>query len=353
MRTLALCCAMVLAAVPGPAQNIIMTTSSAVLDQATIADVDFVRSTTPKWLFTIDLRVSPPGNPVADLIMEIDGDLALAGGRTGENITVLTTLPFTVNESLTLTNLDLARPGIKGTYTFDTDALTRLGVRDIALSGTRLPSGTYTLNIVVYKLQDGQRTSVKARGKIVFVLGNPSSVELLFPSDGDAMVGQYPLFQWLYDGQLSRISVFERLPGQASPEEATAGVPHLVQEVAGLSLQYPASGVRTLQPGKTYVWFVDGLLRSAGGTVQTARSSLRSFTVTAGGAPIPTESLLDRLERALGPRYKTLFDQIRANEYEASGVLTLNNTPITPAQLDTLITLIRRNPDLVRGVHVE
>lgn len=353
MKIYALWCATVLAAAPGPAQNIIMTTSSAVLDQATIADVDFVRSTTPKWLFTIELRVSPPGNPVSDLIIEIDGDLALASGRTGENVTMLTTLPFTVNESVTLTNLDLARPGIKGNYSFNTDALSRLGVKDIALSGTRLPAGTYTLNIVVYKLQDGQRTAEKARGKIVFVLGNPSSVELLFPTDGDPAVGQFPLFQWLYDGHLSRISVFERLPGQASLEEAIGGVPHIVQEVAGLSFQYPTGGVRTLQPGKTYVWFVDGLLRSAGGTVQATRSSLRSFTVTGGGSILREETLLDRLEQALGPRYKTLFDQIRANEYGPSGVPTLNNTPATQAQLDTLITLIRQNPDLVRGVHIE
>ncbi len=337
----------------GPAQNIIMTTTSAVLDQATIADVDFVRSTTPKWLFTIELLVSPPGNPVADLILEMDGDLALANGRTGENVTVLTTRPFTVNGSLTLTNLDLASPAFKGTYRFNTDALTQLGVKDIALSGTRLPAGTYTLNIVVYKLENGQRTAEKARGKIVFVLGNPSSVELLFPTNGDSMVGQFPLFQWLYDGQLSRLSVFERLPGQASLEEATSGVPHLVQEVTGLSLQYPTSGVRALQPGKTYVWFVDGLLRSAGGTVQTARSTLRSFTVSTGGPDPREETLLDRLEQALGPKYKSLFDQIRANEYHSSGVLRLNNIPITPDRLDTLITLIRQNPDLVRGVHVE
>jgi hypothetical protein len=83
------------------------------------------------------------------------------------------------------------------------------------------------------------------------------------------------------------------------------------------------------------------------------RSPLRSFTVSTTGSLALEETLLDRLERALGPKYKALFDQIRANEYTPSGVLTLNNSPITPAQLDKLISLIRQNPDLVKGVHVE
>jgi len=187
----------------------------------------------------------------------------------------------------------------------------------------------------------------------VFVLGNPSSVELLFPTDGDQSVTQFPLFQWRYDGSLSRVSVFERLPGQTTLEEATSGVPHLVQEVAGLSLQYPTAGVRTLQPGKTYVWFVDGLVRSAGGTIQTAHSALRSFTVSTGGSPAIEGTLLDRLERALGPRYKSLFDQLRTNAYNASGDLMLNNRPMNSGQLDSLLNLIRQNPNLVTGAHVE
>ncbi len=353
MKPFVLCCAIVLAAVPGSSQNIVMTTTSAVLDQATIADVDFIRSTTPKWLFTIDLRAVPPGTPVSNLVIGIDGDFALASGRSAEDVVVLTTLPFTVDGSLTLTNLDLARPGIKGNYRFDTDALIRLGVRDIALSGTQLPAGTYTLNIVVYQLENAQRGAEKARGRVVFVLGNPSSVELLFPVDGDRAVGQFPLFQWLYDGKLSRLSVYERLPGQASLEEAVEGVPHIVQEVAGLSFQYPSAGVRSLQPGRTYVWYVDGLLRSAGGTLQATRSSLRSFTVTSGGSDTQEETLLDRLERALGPRHKSLFDQIRASEFGPSGVPRLDDAPLTPAQIDSLITLIRRNPDLVRRVYVQ
>jgi len=349
----ALCCAGLLAVAPAAAQHVVMTTSSAVLDQATIADVDFVRSTTPKWLFTIDLRVASPGNPVEDLVLEITGDLALANGRSATGITVLRTLPFTVTESLTYTNLDLARPGVRGEYTFYSDKLSALGVKDIALSGTRLPAGTYTLNIVIYKYQNGVPTAEKDRGKIVFVIGNPSSIELLFPPDGDKTVGLFPLFQWLYDGPLSRISVFERLPGQASLEEAAGGVPHIVQEVSGLSFQYPTSGVRALQSGKSYVWFVEGLLRSTGGTVQAVRSPLRSFTVSSDGSPVPEESLLDRLERALGPAYKALFDQIRANEFTSAGVLTLDDTAITPAQIEQLIALIRQNPGLVKGARVE
>jgi hypothetical protein len=189
----------------------------------------------------------------------------------------------------------------------------------------------------------------------VFVISNPSTVELLFPPDGDTGVGQYPLFQWIYDGPQSRISVYERLSEQGSLEDAASGVAQLVQEVPGTSFLYPTSGARVLQPGKSYVWFVEGLVQSAGGTVQTIRSQLRSFTVAIPGtsSTAPTESILDILERALGPKYKSIFDQIRSGEYSASGQLTQDGSSITPEQLRSLVNRFQENPDIVRAVRVE
>jgi hypothetical protein len=350
MKAIVLLSAIFLLAFPAQGQKIQMTTSSAVLDQATIGDVDFVRSTTPKWLFTIELHADPAGESIPNVVIDLNGDLSLANGNTQADVVTLTTLPFSVNGSLVLTNLDLARSGIRGEYHFNEDKVEQLGVKDVALSGTRLPAGTYTLRLSVH-LRGG--FTELARGKIVFVLTNPATVELLFPPDGDASVGQFPLFQWLYDGTQSRISVYERLSERSSLEEAASGVPHLVQDVSGTSFQYPTAGARTLQPGKSYVWFVEGLIRSAGGTVQTTRSTLRFFTVTPQGTAAQAESLLDILERALGPKYKTLFDQFRFDEFTTPGSLMLNGSPITAEELNALISLIRQNPDLVQSVQAE
>jgi hypothetical protein len=343
-------CAALLLASTSEAQRIQLATSAAVLDQATISDLDFVRSTTPKWLFTIELRVDPPLESVSNIVVDVNGDLSLADGRSQTDVVTLTTLPFSVNGSLSLTNLDLARSGIRGDYCFYDSKIEQLGIKGVALSGTRLPAGTYTLRLGVHIR--GSFTEL-ARGKIVFVLTNPSAVELLSPIDGDAAGGQFPLFQWLYDGAESRISVFEKLPGNSSLEDAVTGVPHLVQDVPANSFQYPTAGARVLQPGKSYVWFVEGLVRSAGGIVQTIRSQLRSFTVVPSGMAAQAESLLDILERALGPKYSALFEQLRRDEFSTPGLLMLDGTPITPQSLRTLIDQIQQNPDVVHSVRVE
>jgi hypothetical protein len=355
IRSLAVFCTLLLLATRVPAQKIQMTTSAAVLDQVTISDVDFGRSTSPKWLFTIELNADPPDESVKDLVIEITGDLKFASGKAEQDVMILKSLPFELKGRRVFTNIDLSRLGIKGEYTFDNTKIDRLGVKYIALSSTRLPSGIYTLNISVYQNLSGSPGPELAHGKIVFVISNPSTVELLFPPDGDTGVGQYPLFQWIYDGPQSRISVYERLSEQGSLEDAASGVAQLVQEVPGTSFLYPTSGARVLQPGKSYVWFVEGLVQSAGGTVQTIRSQLRSFTVAIPGtsSTAPTESILDILERALGPKYKSIFDQIRSGEYSASGQLTQDGSSITPEQLRSLVNRFQENPDIVRAVRVE
>jgi hypothetical protein len=343
-------CAALLFASTVQAQRIQLATSAAVLDQATMNDLDFVRSTTPKWLFTIELRVDPPTESVSNIVVDVNGDLSLANGRSQTDVITLTTLPFSVNGSLSLTNLDLARSGIRGDYRFYDSKIEQLGIKGVALSGTRLPAGTYTLRLSVHIR--GSFTEL-ARGTIVFVLTNPSAIELLFPVDGDPGVGQFPLFQWLYDGVESRISVFEQIPGNSSLEDAVTGVPHLVQDVPGRSFQYPTAGARVLQPGKSYVWFVEGLVRSSGGTVQTVRSPLRSFSIAQSGMASEAESLLDVLERALGPKYKTLFDQLRRDAFSTPGLLMLDGTSITPESLRALINQIQQNPDVVQSVRIE
>lgn len=354
MRTLALFLLAACAVLPAPAQRLEIVCTQAVLDAATISDVDFVRSTTPKWLFTIELRTVPAGSTISNVVLLISGDLALASGEVARNVIQMTTTAFTVTGSRILTNFDLARADLRGDYRFDDGALTEIGVRDVALASTKLPAGVYTLRVQAYQRQNGTDTDIgRPKNPIIFDLRNPSSVELLLPADGETAVGLYPLFQWLYDGTESRIAVFERLPGQGSLEETIGGVPHLREEVTGHSFQYPSAGVRALQPGSTYVWYVDGLSRSSGGTLQPIRSLLRSFTVATRETPTPESSILDALELALGPQYKPLFDRLRADRMTATGAFRLNDSTLTTDQLLQFISTLRRSPELVRGAYVE
>ena len=358
MRILALFSIALLLAAPATAQfdaeRIEIACTQAVLDQMTISDVDFGRSTTPKWLFTIELRTLPTGSSMTHVYLVLSGDLHLSTGETATDVIRLTTPQFTVNGTKVITNIDLARMELRADYQFDDEKISDVGVKDVALATSRLPAGIYTIRVEAYREVGGNITDLgRPRSPIVYDLRNPSSVELLLPADGDDAIGPFPLFQWLYDGAESRIAIFEKLPGQGSLEETVGGVAHVSQTVRGNSYQYPTGGVRSLRPGATYVWFVEGLSRSSGGTSQPVRSPLRSFAVTSSGKVGPEQSILDLLELTLGPEYKPLFDQIRANELTESGLFRLNDTTLTMDQLLQLLSALRRSPELVRGARIE
>jgi hypothetical protein len=343
MRNLSLLCAILVTAVLARAQNIEVTTQAAPVDILTINDVDFLNSTTPKWLFTIDMRLNPPGGS-ANATMTLEGNIVLSNGESFPQALSYRSQQFAVSPNRSLTNLDL--PSLKQDYHFSEVAKKRL--QEIALPSGKLPAGTYTFTVVVTRVSGGS-----AKGSFAYVLTNPSSLELLFPFDGDAAVSQFPLFQWLYDGPTATLTIFERLPGQASNQETASGTPLFSQDLTGNFFQYPGSGVRSLQPGKTYVWTVQGRVRTTGGTNQPIKSPIRSFTVAASGGLSSGASYLAELERALDPKYKPVFDQIRDGGLLPSGVLRLNGSSITSEDLLRIINQIRAGSASVQSLRIE
>ncbi len=346
MRNLTLLCAVVATVVLAHAQDIKVTTQSAPVDILTINDVDFLKSTTPKWLFTIDMMLNPPTGST-DATMNIEGSILLATGESFPQAVSYTSRQFALSPGRTLTNLEL--PSLKLSYRFSEVAKKRL--EESALPSGKLPAGTYTFNVTVTRVAGG--IPYHAERPITYVLTNPSALELLFPFDGDVAVSQFPLFQWLYDGTTATLSIYERLPGQASNEETASGTPLFSEDLTGNFLQYPGSGVRSLQPGKTYVWTVQGRVRTTGGTNQPIKSPLRSFTVAASGGLSSGASYLTELERALDPKYKPIFDQIRDEGLSPSGVLRLNGSSISSEDLLRIINQIRASSVSVQSLRIE
>jgi hypothetical protein len=347
---LALPVVIVLLATPGQAQSIVLdpppfTTPANTLS---LGDVDFLNSTTPRWLFTINLR-NTTSNTVS-IRLRISLDVNLANGQNFAMAIVLRTTPFDVSPSgRTVTNLDMGRTRAIPEEEYTVNATARRAFEDLALPGGTMPAGIYRFIVEVLPVDGSQGNS----GGFEIRLTNPSSVRLLAPVDGDLFTSQFPLFQWQYDGRRSEISIFEKLEGQSSLEEAANGIPHLRTTVETNSFQYPNSGVRNLQPGKTYVWYVEGLATTSGGTSIGTRSPLRYFRVAEQGATQSVSSLLDELERALGPNYKGVFDQIRADGLSPSGTMRLNGATLSTSDLQQLLNQIRRNPDLVSSVVLE
>jgi hypothetical protein len=220
---------------------------------------------------------------------------------------------------------------------------------DLARPSGIMPSGTYAFHVTV---EPRGAAGPPAQDAFAFVLTNPSNIELLLPADGDAAVSPFPLFQWQFDGTRSTLFLFEQLPGQVSSEETASGIPLLSADVTTTSYRYPTSGVRALLPGKTYVWYVEGHIRTSGGTDVALKSPLRSFTVALGSGT-PTATLLDQLEAVLPLKYKPVFDRIRAEGLTQTGTIRLNNDAITQPDLMNLINMFRTNPDAVLSVELE
>jgi len=309
----------------------------------TVNDLDFLHATTPKWLFTISMRAEG----AVEAVMSIEVDAMLAGGEVYPDAVVLTTEPFTINNALVITNIDLRNqtPGIDY-YLVDENAKQRL--EESALPGGRIPAGMYAFNVTVRPATGGSPTTVT----FTIQPTNPTSLQLLFPLPGEQTANTFPLFNWFYDGPRSRISVYEQLPGQSSLEETASGIPHLTATVEANSFQYPASGSRILEAGKAYVWLVEGLSDVSGGSEVSLKSEIRSFTVSSGQTSWDL-GMLTELEGAIGPNHKAVFDQIRAEGLSPEGGMYLNGSAISPGDLLRLINLFRQNPDAVSTVGIE
>ena len=331
------------------AQVITVRSVTAPVDLLTVNDVDFVKATTPKWLFTIEITVAPPGTTM-NVIMRVQVDVALATGEVFINAVNIETSPFAVTGTRTFTNLDFTAPGFVASSQTDPTARERL--EQTALPSGVVPAGIYNFRVEVVPASGGQ----SARDEFRFTLRNPSTVQLLAPMEGETVNTPFPLFQWVFDGGSATVSVYEKLEGQATYEEAASGVPILTEEVTTPYFQYPTAGARSLQPGRTYVWFVEGRVRRSGGSDQLVKSQLSSFTLSrqAGiGSAGPTVSLLDELERALGPRYASLFDQLRKEGFAATGDIRVDGSSISSLDILEILNRFRTSPESVLSVRVE
>lgn len=324
--------------------QISVTTLAAPVNALSITDLDFLHSTTPKWLFTINM--SAPGR--VNAIMTINLDVQLANGSTYMQAAQFISKIFSINGARTVTNLELGKGKAipDSMYIFNQGAKTAF--QDVALPSGAMPAGSYMFRVDV-RTVDGSSTDTKF---FTFVLSNPSTPVLMAPSDGETVVEEFPLFEWQYDGPRATIAIFEALPGQLSLEEIASGTPHLTATVSTRSFRYPATGARVLQPGKRYVWYVTGLVGVAGGTSLQLRSQPRSFTVSTSRRN-SIAWLLQELESALPTTWKPVFDRIRAEGLSPSGTFRFNGSPISITDLLKVLNDIRSNPESVSAVNLE
>lgn len=337
-----------LACPPAGAQpSVTVQTITAPVNTLTVGDIDFLNSSTPRWLFTVTMSTAHP-NPL-DITLRLRVTVVLASGEHLGDVISMVTQPIELIQARSITNLDLRNESVMRREDYVVNQASRRRLEELALPSGMLPAGMYTFLAEAFVDINDQPVGLDDDE---ITITNPSTVELLAPFDGDQS-NPFPLFQWRGDAPEWTLAVFELMPRHASNEEAASGVPHLTATTTGLSYQYPTSGpgVRALEPGKSYVWYVEGRITGAGGATSPLRSEIRSFTVgTTGSTGGVSASWLDQLEQALGPKHRAVFDRIRSDGLSPTGMIRLNGSTISTTELLGLIGRIRRNPDAVSVV---
>lgn len=296
------------------AQNLVnVAVSVPQYNQIYVADFDIQQVKSSGVLFTATLQSMAATQIQVKLNMFVNITLV---GESPFQIAQATTVPIALNPGQTkvVTNVDLSgdNPAIRlENYSYDQAEYDK--IKNVALATGKAPAGTYEFVLSCTGV-DGKSVSNTATADIIVT--NPSRVDLAFPNNGENVTTPFPRFQWSANVDTVVLSVYQKLPYQQSPQDVVSGVPSLQQTVAGSSFNYPptGSGVRPLQNGNTYYWFVEIPASSTRGN--GIRSDIWSFAVAASDTTsVSAGNINDAATRALinlltGTQYQSLLSQI-------------------------------------------
>ncbi|MFZ1083131.1 MAG: hypothetical protein WAO19_14545, partial [Candidatus Kryptoniota bacterium] len=241
------------------------------VSQIYAADLDIQHTKSSSLLFVVTLQSMARTQIMVSLYLTVNVKLV---GENQFQLAQATTQPITLNpgQVKVITNVDLSGPTASvpiNNYTYDEQQFDR--IKNVALATGKVPAGVYDFNVQCF---DANRNpaSNSAFGQIVVT--NPSRVDLVLPMNGENVTTLFPHFQWSADVDTVVVSVYQMLPNQQSAQDVVSGVPFLQETIPNASSPFPNSfnypssgaGVRPLEAGKTYYWFVNVPASSTGGS---------------------------------------------------------------------------------------
>ena len=265
-------------------------------------------------------------------------------GLLNEEILYAETNAFTITNPITISNrvIDTKteeiydEAGVRVPFsvpiTREPDADTQKSLIDAVTRAGKLPSGVYTFSLEIISLSGATVNYNFENPKIMEIL-NPVSLELVGPGsfleDDVEIFTLFPIFQWESVGCEYFIRVSEYDPAiHFSVEEALNDVASLPfpddgsyfggDDGLGLqstSLQYPLSGAKLLEYGKTYVWSIKKVCVTTAGD-EEINSSIFAFKIpdlsggddgTEGTGGVITDPVLSALQSLLGELFDALF----------------------------------------------
>ncbi len=318
------------------------------VQQLSPAQLDFENFQSTVLLFTIDITY--PGKHRVKLVNnQIEAVL-----RNGTTVKMLegngfNSDAFDVTDRRSINNFTLGQSGEIKIHDFNITSEAREKIIKPGLATGKFPAGIYRFLV---KAVDDSNTAITDDKEVDLILESPSQIELRFPREGET-TNEFPVFEWTYDGQEVELTINEKSPTM-SREEAISRFPFVFKKIfIGMnSFQYPPSGERHLQKGKTYVWRVVGKIKGAGGD-QNIESPLGLFKVEDDIDIIKRSELLDRLERILGSKWQKVFDKVKEKELNPTEIFYLNNQQLSNAELEDVLNFLEQNSSSVEKVTLD
>ncbi|MCL5021468.1 MAG: hypothetical protein M1339_07420 [Bacteroidetes bacterium] len=310
-------------------------------NQLYAAELDIQNVNSPGILFTVLLTPTPAVTSSINVRLQVSVDVTLSG-QSPMNIATATTTPIalTAGQTRTVTNVDISgsNPAIP-LENWSFNAANFNAIKNIALATGKMPAGVYTVNVSILVPNS---SPVSQTGQIVVT--NPSRTDLVLPMNQTTISSPFPRFQWAASTDSVVLRVFQQQYPQQNPEEVVSAngssYEMLDQGVVGSYFQYPPSGpgVRPLQNGMTYFWYIEIPVSSTEG--QGLRSDIWSFTVgtTSDTSSIASHGPNDAATQALinlltGTQYQGTLSQVKI----LTGNATYDGKSLgTGALIDTL-----------------
>ncbi len=304
------------------------------VQELSLSDVDFEHFQSTTLLFTLFIPgQAEPYNATLGIVLNIK----FADGSSAQNAVRYQSDSFSIpTTGRTVTNLDIGRDGsIRGNAEVDESVRQRL--QDASFGTGSFPAGVYTFSFTV------KPTICEQPEPVVLVIQSNTRIELRSPQDGET-TGNFPLFEFYYTGDKTELIVAEKTPDQ-SRDDAIAQKPPMADVTLIGQESYLYSGGRPLEDGKTYVWRVIGKVTGANGQETDVPSQIGLFTVSSSAEGQQFDLILSQLEEIFGKRYPALFQEIHQQGFKCTGINTIDNTPLTPADLMNLLNQLREQSD--------
>lgn len=216
------------------------------------------------------------------------------------------------------------------------------------------PSDTYNLRL---ELRSEPGEVLLAADEVSVILTNPFDIRLVSP-DGTPgnptqMTTTTPLLTWLSSANQFLLKVCEKTVEGSDPESVMMSRPHYETEpsapLTAQSFLYPASGVRSLEPGHTYYWQVTSLVQTSGG-IQEYPSQIGAFTLQMQMDP-EAQMVVMTLQRILGSEYQNMMGQLSG--FQPTGDIRLDGSPMTTTEFDEIAKQFEQGHYHITSVSME